>query len=193
MKHTILFIILSLYFNVLFADFKDDNSKLSIIVFKQGYPSRMPKLIIWNDGVFLMWPLSGKHESFALVGRYDKKDLNEALKNIEKSGFFQLVENAYIVPDAPYMKIYITYKSQTGVALWHEYLNPGFGGDITTDPKYRKFAKTWNAVKAEITKLTPVEVYRVMNTYELKTKDSFRGIDLKTPSKSVWQLEKNSH
>ena len=186
----IIFIILSLYSTLLFAGFRDDNTKLNIILFKAGYPAKIPQLVIWKDGVFLMWPLSGKRENFALIGKYDKKDLNKALKNIENTGFFQLDGKSNIVIDSSYKTIYVAFKSQQRLAFWHEYLNPGFGGDITTDSKYRKFVKVWNAVKAEIIKLTPVEIHRAREVNELKNKKAFRGINLLSPSKSVWPFEK---
>ena len=125
-------------------EFPDGDQSLVVAISEGFYPR--PKHVVWEDGVFLIWPYPEKDPDFAFIGRYDPEDLKEALHEIEETNFHELGRQTYVVPDSGWTEIYAATKSRKLQISWHEYLHPGYGGNVTTDEVYREFVKKWKRV-----------------------------------------------
>lgn len=134
-----------------------------------------PYLTVWEDGVFLMWPLQNRPE-FCLIGRYEVAQVKDALDAIEKSGFLSAPMRSYVVPDAQWKEIYARRGASEVRVGWHGYINPGFGGDLNEDEEYRVFIARWNATLAAVTALAPTEVHRYADVEALRGTTEFRGV-----------------
>jgi len=184
-------ILLSLVLSHLCADDKGDSNKAKyleghhsiVIAISEGFFPK-PTHIIWDDGVFLMWPHPEKNESFAFVGRYSLEDLEETLVEIGETEFHTMDSILYTVPDAGWTEIFARTSSLEFKISWYEYLHPGFGYNLTDNKKFRKFVKNWNVVRSATGRLTPTEIFLLMNRPEFEALDSFRGVDLQSPAKS---------
>ena len=162
--------------------FADGEQKLILAISEGFFPK--PRHFVWDDGVFLIWPYPEKDPDFAFIGKYEQQDLKEALEEIENTNFHKMERLHYGIPDAPWTEIYAVTKSRTLRVSWWEYLHPGFGADVTSDHDYREFVKNWKKVRAAETRLTPVEIYLLMNRKEFSGKRIFRGVNLDDPEKS---------
>ena len=115
-----------------------------------------------------------------LVGKVDPADLRAALASI-RDARFQKLNRDWQAPDSGYVTILVR---DTGVSTkhsWHEYLLPGFGGNINTDADYREFVRSWKKTRAAIEGLAPLELRTLQDT------DDFRGYVVGAPEKTTWR------
>ena len=137
------------------------------------------ELAVWPDGSILLSPRSEALGKNLLAGRVDPNDLAAALSMIREVGFQKLTRD-WFVPDSAGTTIFVSDDKVTRRS-WHEYLLPGFGGDINTDHEYCAFVRTWKKTCAAIEGLAPIELRRLEEAKE------FRGYVVDAPEKTPWR------
>ena len=163
-------------------DAKSDSAPCLVIWHTGGMqenPNHGLEVAIWSDGVVLLSPLPESLGKHMLTGRIDKQELADALRCIHDVGFSKLTRD-WQVPDSEFTTIAVL-DGQTATHSWHEYLMPGFGGDLNTDADYRAFIRTWKKTRAAIEGLAPIELRPIGNAKE------FRGYLVDAPYKTTWR------
>lgn len=135
-------------------------------------------LAVWDDGTLLLSPLTGKLGEHMLRGAVEIEDLHQVLKRIREGGYFRLKRD-YLVPDSAYVTLAVRDQAATAVHSFHEYLLPGFGGDISTDADYRAFVRTWKQARGAVETLAPTRLERLDNA-------ELRGYDPRAWRRTRW-------
>lgn len=160
-------------------------------------------LAVWEDGTLLFPASTRRLGAHMLVGRAAPEDVAAVLRAAREAGFDELKRD-YVVPDSAYATITVGIarerratttapaKHDSGDAVaervahaWHGSLNPGFGGDVTTDDEYRAFVRAWKRTRGAIEALAPSEVYRLQDVHPDLTQ--FRGYNLAEPYRTAWR------
>ena len=129
------------------------------------------KIAIWKDGTVLFSPLPHNLGEAMLIGQLDQKELSELLETFKKSGLFTQSRSGYAVPDSASTTIKV---EGLGTRFWHEYIMPGFGGNIDEDKEYYQFVKAWRKCTSALEGLVPIHLRRLDENVQ-EPKAMFRG------------------
>lgn len=140
------------------------------------------RLAIWKDGKVLFSPLPDQLGYAMLLGQIDPEAVRELERAFEASGLLSHPRAHYVVPDATYSTLSV---DGLGSRSWHEYLNPGFGGNIDEDEEYFAFVKAWKHCTSALEALVPRQLQRLDENVR-EPSGVFRDYSSAEPDKTPW-------
>jgi hypothetical protein len=159
-----------------------------VVIWRYGGNSLKPnaglEFAAWNDGTILFSPSPRQLGEHLVAGRVEPGDLAAALVAIRAADFFAKHRDM-LVPDSSYTVLMVRDGAQQAVHGWHEYLLPGFGGDLNSDADYRAFVRMWKKTRGALTALAPIEMHTLAD--RLEGRSDFRGYAPSAPEKTLWR------
>lgn len=162
-----------------------DESPLVVVWHDSGnlpYAPRGLAIAVWADGALLIAADPAYPGRQVLRGRCAAADVAQLVDAIRAAGFSDLPRD-WVVPCANTVTIRVCVDGKAVRRVWHESLQPGFGGDINTDAAYRDFVRAWRKVHGAIESLAPLEVELVDPE---RGPAPFRGYDFRAPHETPW-------
>jgi hypothetical protein len=160
-----------------------ENAEPCLAIWRTGgmqlHPNQGLEMAVWPDGAILLSPRREALGEGVLVGKIDPNDITLALRRVRENGFHNLKRD-WCVPDSAYTSILVR-DAKTAEHRWHEFLLPGFGGDLNTDAEYRAFVRAWKQTRAAVESLAPIEIR------SLGPNEDFRGYVAASPEKTAWR------
>lgn len=139
---------------------------------------------VWADGTVLHGPgYTGRKDLLFLV-KANPKQVADTLAILRSAKLEDHVGQGGVVPDASHSTLRVSIDGKLCTLDWHENINPGFGGDLNTDPKYRNFVEVWLKARGAVLAIAPLSVERLMD--QPPQLSTFRGYDMKDPDATPW-------
>jgi hypothetical protein len=166
-----------------------------LVVFRDG-ATRGPtgprlETAVWTDGKMLLVSRipgggggGGGGTPLVLVAQTERAEVARVLRVVREAGFYSAPRAEYLVPDSGYQVILAHDGTGKGRCAWHGQLNPGFGGDLSSDRPYRDFVTMWRRVRGNIDTLPLTNVQRLQDLPGGTT--GFRGYDVADPAQTPW-------